>query len=126
MDPKQLDAIERWNCLLAAILIVGASVLFDLRVALGVASGALLSCANFYGIHKLLERSMRAHGGRRLLLQSLLMGKMLVLMVLVFLALKYVPLSPVGLAVGLSVFLLSIAAETIRFALGDRVNDGRA
>ncbi len=126
MDPKQLDAIERWNCLFAVIFVIGAFLVFDAPVVLGVAVGSLLACANFYGIHKLLERSIKSEGSARILIQLLLVAKMVLLMLLVFLVLKYLPLNPAGLAVGLSIFLLSIVAESLRFVLGHRVDNGRA
>ena len=116
MDPRQLEAIERWNLVFSALLVIGALALFDMRVVLGVTVGAIISCANFYGVRKLLERSLRGGRGSRAI-RVLLGGKLLALMVVLFLAIQYLPLSPVGLAVGLSVFLLSIGAETVRFAL---------
>jgi hypothetical protein len=51
----------------------------------------------------------------------------------VFLAIRFLPLHPVGLAVGMSVFLISIAVESIRFTMtadggndSERAPDGRA
>ena len=118
MHPKQLEAIERWNLLLSAILIVGAAAFFDRRVALGVVVGAALSCANFWGIHRLVLASLRSSGRKRSVLQILLGAKMAVLMLLVFLAVQFLPLNPVALAVGLSVFLVSIAIESVRVVHG--------
>jgi hypothetical protein len=128
MDPKQLDAIERWNLFFAVIFIAIAAIFFDMRVWLGMIIGCALSCANFYGIHKLLSGTLSSHGQKRAVLQVLLLLKMVVLMIAVYLAIAFLPISPVALAVGLSVFLLSIAVESIRFALGGgtRVDNGRA
>jgi hypothetical protein len=39
---------------------------------------------------------------------------------------RFLPVSPVAFAIGLSIFLLSIAVESVRFALGHRETDGRA
>ncbi|MBI4509236.1 MAG: ATP synthase subunit I [Deltaproteobacteria bacterium] len=125
MDPKHLDAIERWNLFIAALLILAGVLFFDMPVALGFTLGASLSCANFYAIHRLMKKSMSATGTKRAKLQGLLMAKMGVLMFLIFLAIKYLPIHPIALAVGLSVFLLSIAAESIRFALGQRAPQGQ-
>jgi len=127
MDLKQLDAIERWNWIIAIVLVLAAALLFDTSVLLGVAVGAFLCCANFWGIHKLIVKSMRVEGRQRAALQLLLVAKMVLLMFVIFLVMKYLPLSPAALAVGLSVFFLSIAVESARFALGGKVNgDGRA
>jgi len=118
MHPKQLAAIERWNLLLSAILITGSALLFDARVTLGVIVGAGLSCLNFWGIHRLVLASMRTQGRRKSVLQVLLGAKMAILMVLVFLAVQYLPLEPIALAIGLSVFLVSIAIESVRVVHG--------
>ena len=127
MDRKLLGSIERWNYLFAAVFIVVASVAFEAPVALGVAVGAGLACANFFALHRLLDRALgEQRVKRRLALQLLIVAKMGVVLVLIFLALRFLPLSPVALAVGLSVFLLSIGAESIRFVLGQRADNGRA
>jgi hypothetical protein len=126
MHPKQLDAIERWNLLLSAFLVAGAGLFFDDRVLLGVLVGCVLACANFWGIHRLVLGSMRAAGSRRTTLQILLGAKMAILMLLVFVAVYLLPLSAVALAIGLSVFLLSIGIESVRFALGRGEENGRA
>ena len=120
MGHKQLGAIERWNLLLAGVLVLATALLASSRFALGSALGAMLSAANFYGMHKLLEAAMRAQGRRKLIFGLLLCAKMGVLIALVFVALRFVPLSPVGLALGLSVFLVSIMIESLRFAVGQK------
>lgn len=139
MDPKHLTAIERWNLTFAVIFTAGAALFFDRAMALGVAVGALIGCTNFWSIHKLIAKSLRSTGTRRAVLQILLGAKMILLLVAVFLAIRFLPLSPVGLAFGLSVFLLSIAVVSLRFALtqdqgatgggtdrGEGVDNGRA
>lgn len=118
MDPKHLDAIERWNVIFAVIFTAGAALFFDRAMALGVGLGALLGCTNFWSMHKLIGSSMRATGRRRVTLQLLLGAKMILILVAVFLAIRFLPISPAGLAVGLSVFLLSIAVVSLRLALG--------
>jgi hypothetical protein len=124
MGPKELKKIERWNGLLAGFLILAAVVFFPARFALGVAVGAGLAVANFTGMRLLVGASLRRQGGKRAAMQLLLIGKMGVLFLLVFLAIRYLPLHPVGLAVGLSVFLISIAVESIRYAMGAGASDG--
>jgi hypothetical protein len=125
MDPKHLRTMERLNCWLAGILVLGSALLFDRSVTLGVAVGALLSCANFYGIHRIWEAALSAQGRKRVILQLLLMVKMVGLMLFVFVAMKFLPLDPAALAVGLSIFLLSIAVESLRFALGHGTHEGQ-
>src|SRR5262245_54481635 len=111
MGPTELKRIERWNALLAGVLVLAAAVFFSGPFALGVAVGGILAVVNFRGIRLLVEASLRREGTKRAALQLLLIAKMGVLFVLVVLAIRFLPLSPAGLAVGLSVFLLSIAVE---------------
>jgi hypothetical protein len=132
MGPKELARIERLNALFAGVLILGAAAFFETPVLVGVAVGAVLAVANFYGVRRLVTASLRQGGARRAALQLLLIAKMGILFVLVFLAIRFLPLSPVALAVGMSVFLISIAVESIRFAMAphadgnSEAHDGRA
>jgi hypothetical protein len=131
MGPKELARIERWNGLLAGLLVLLSAVLFSTPVVVGVAVGAGLAVANFWGVRRLAQASLRTDGPRRAALQLLLIGKMGLLFLLVFLAIRYLPLHPVGLAVGMSVFLISIAIEAVRYTLStgsgnSEAHDGRA
>ena len=128
MGPRELQRMERWNGLFAGVLILLSAIFFSTRVTIGVAAGAALACLNFSSVRRLVQASLRTDGPRRAMLQLLLIGKMGILFVLVFLAIRFLPLDPAGLAVGISVFLISIAVESIRFALGgsDEARDGRA
>jgi hypothetical protein len=135
MGPNELKKIERWNGVLAVALILVAAVFGSSRFALGVAIGAALAVVNFWGMRVLVGASLRRQGGKRAALQLLLIAKMGVLFFLVFLAIRFLPLNPVGLAVGLSIFLISITVESVRHALspeaadaapGPEAHDGRA
>ena len=132
MNPNDLAKIERWNYVIAGVFILASAFLFSARVTLGVAVGGILACANFTAMRVLITKSLRASGTRRMALQLLLMGKMGVLFVMVFLAIRFLPINPVALAVGMSVFLIAIAVESIRFSQSpngdhsERAPDGRA
>jgi hypothetical protein len=128
MGPRELARIERWNGLFAGLLVLVAAIFFSTPVAIGVLVGAGLAVVNFWGVRRLVQASLRTDGPRRAALQLLLIGKMGLLFLLVFLAIRYLPLHPVGLAVGMSVFLISIAVESLRFSVGSRseAHDGRA
>lgn len=128
MGAKDLIKIERWNLLLGGTFILVAALVFATPVLVGVTAGAVLSCANFAGMRKLVAATLGARGPRKAVFQLLLIGKMGVLFVLVFLAIRFLPMNPAAFAVGLSVFLLSIGIESLRFALGQdhEAPDGRA
>ena len=123
MGPKELARIERMNALLGGVLSLGAFAFFSTPVAIGVAVGAALAVLNFHGVRRLVGASLRRDGMKRAALQLLLIGKMGLVFLLVFLAIRFLPLNPVALAVGMSVFLISIAVESIRFAMGAHAND---
>jgi hypothetical protein len=127
-----MKRIERWNGILAAFLILAAVVFASGPMALGIAVGAILAVVNFTGIRLLVGVSLRRQGVQRAALQLALIAKMGVIFFLVFLAMRYLPISPVGLAIGLSIFLFSIAVESIRHMLSgsstdaNEAPDGRA
>ena len=130
MNPEDLKKIERLNWILGALAVAAAAVFFARDVVLGVALGALLTCINFWSIRTLTARILRSQGARRTTLSLLLLGKMILLFALVFLAMWFLPISIPGLAAGLSVFLISVAVESLRHALRpthkDEASDGRA
>ncbi|MFH0902245.1 MAG: ATP synthase subunit I [Pseudomonadota bacterium] len=126
MDHKQLSSIERWSCVLAVVFFVVALAVFDFNTALGIGIGAGLGCANFTAFHRLLRASLRTSGARRLTLQLLVLAKMLAILVSVFLAMKYLPISPITVAIGISVLPVSIVIASARTALGQKADNGRA
>ena len=126
MSPKALNNIHRWNLGLAGVMIALAAVLFDRPVLVGVAIGSLLACANFWAIHQFIRIAMGTAGRGRAIFQMLLMLKMGAMIFLVFLALRHLEMSPAAFAIGLSIFLISIAIESVRWALDQKAPDGRA
>jgi len=130
MNPEDLKKIERLNWILGALAIAAAAIFFSRDIVLGVALGALLTCVNFWSIRALAGRILRSQGTRRTTLSLLLLGKMFLLFALVFLAMWFLPISIPALAAGLSVFLISVAVESLRHALRpthkDEASDGRA
>lgn len=115
MDSKSFLRIERLNYLFGAILFAVAAVLASQEQALGVLAGVVLTCANFSLIRRLVSRLLAAPPERRGITAFYFVPKMAGLMVAVALVIFFLPVSPVGLAVGFSVFLVSIAVESIRF-----------
>jgi hypothetical protein len=121
---RHFERIERWNYGIAGLAILLGALFLDRPVALGLAVGAILSTANLYAIRRLLKAVLGAQSEKKkALLQTLLVAKMTLLIVLVFLAIKFLPISPVGLAIGVSTFLVAIAVESLRFALRPASNE---
>lgn len=126
MGPKELTRISRMTAVLGAAMCLGAVLLFSPAVALGVTVGAALAAANLFSVRYLVTASLRKDGLKRAALQLLLMGKMGLLFVMVFLAIRFLPINPIALAVGMSVFLVAIAVESLRFSMSPTGNDERA
>lgn len=124
MDPQSARRIERLNYILGAVA-VGASLLVCTRPqVLGLLVGALLGALNFSAIRRLVERQIEAQkrgaGGFQ---TALVLPKMLVLIAAVGAAIWFLPIAPVFLALGFSIFMVSIAVETVRFMTNGPVSE---
>ena len=123
MDISSIHRIERLNYILGAVLVAAAALLASKVTALGVLVGVVLSCVNFSAMKRILPGLMRnaargndaGRGGNSRTSGLLLVPKMALLMGAVVLALLFLPINAEGLAIGFSVFLVSIAIETVRF-----------
>jgi len=119
VNAGNLRRIERLNYLLGGVLVIAAAVTQPQRVALGIAVGVALTCANFFVLRRLILRwTTEAAEGRSSSASSLLvLPKMIGLMVAVVLCLAFLPINPVGFAIGYSVFVVSIFVEILLAAL---------
>jgi len=116
MEAHALARIERTNYVLAAILVAVGAIALGRPYALGLGVGALVASLNFSIIRRLVERWTHGNVAKRNTTALLFLPKMTVLVVVVFLAIHYLPLSPAAFAIGFSIFLISIAIESVRFA----------
>jgi ATP synthase I chain len=117
MDVSSLRSIERLNYMLGAILVAGAAILMSRPDVLGVLVGVALSCANFTLMRRMVQWWISTPAERRAPRTLVLLPKMLGIMLAVALAVFFLPVSGIGVLVGFSVFLGSIAIETVRFTL---------
>jgi hypothetical protein len=120
MDPQGLARIERINYVLTAIAIAVGAVVLGRPYALGLGVGALVGSVNFSLIRRLVDRWMQSAESRRGAVALLFVPKMMALMAVVVLLLYLLPMSPVFFTIGFSLFLVSIAVETVRFTLGGK------
>jgi hypothetical protein len=118
MDATAATRIERWNYFVGAIAI-GVTALIGTRDQLaGMAAGVIISCLNFTLLRRLVGRVVKAQQeSRKSAAAVLFLPQMLGLMGAVTIALFFLPLSPIYLAIGFSVFMVSIAIETVRFLM---------
>lgn len=117
MNPKQLAKVERLNVVLTVLASLAGFLWMSVPVALGLTVGGFISCANFYAIHKLVDRSINSKKKSSNVARVLLGVKMVLLMGVIFAAIRYLPLNAIALTAGFSIFLISIAIEAVRFAL---------
>jgi ATP synthase I chain len=113
MAPSLLR-IERMNYVFGGILCIVAGITQPRSVAFGIAIGVALTCLNFAGLRRIVEKattdaSMGSSTNRLLLI----MPKMMVLMAAIILVLKFLPVSAAGVAIGYSVFVVSITIEAV-------------
>lgn len=117
MDVSSLRNIERLNYMLGAVLVIGAAILTSRPDVLGVLVGVALSCANFTLMRRMVQWWLATPPERRGARTFVLLPKMTGVMLAVALAIFFLPVSAFGVLVGFSVFLGSIAIETVRFTV---------
>ena len=119
MELKNLKAIEKWNLFLGAVLLF-VVLLVDPspRFLLGVGVGVAIAIGNFHAIRRIVEWGTRRAGSEHLspgILGVALIVKMGLLMAAVALVLRFLPVHPIAFLLGISVFLVSILLESLRF-----------
>ena len=107
-----IQRIERLNYAIGAIVVLVALLTQPRDIALGIAVGALLTCANFFVLRKLVVKWTReAASGRGGNASFLMLPKMIALMGAVAVAIIFLPISVVAFTIGYSIFLISIVIE---------------
>jgi large-conductance mechanosensitive channel len=116
MTPAALSRIERLNYLLGGVLVAASALFLPTEQALGILVGAAIGSLNFSMIRRIVTTwiSHTADGGNSAS-GFFLIPKMGALIAAVFLAMRFLPISPAFLAIGFSIFLLSIAIEMARY-----------
>ena len=108
--------IELLNYALGGVATLGALFLCSQPQTLGLLVGALLGALNFTAVRRIVELQMEAqkegHGAHK---TALVFPKMLVLAGAMSAAVFLLPISVPFLALGFSIFMISIAIETLRF-----------
>jgi hypothetical protein len=114
---KHLIAIEKWTCLLGLVLLGGGMLLLPRHAAFSLAVGAALTTLNAVAIRRIAQRLgavLQQRPGLTILLFNLKMG---VLVVLIFLALRFLHLDAVPFIVGISTLPAAIVIVFLRHAL---------
>jgi hypothetical protein len=119
MDRTSLSRIERMNYIFGGALVALSGMLGTGEHLLGALVGVVLSAVNFTLVRRIVEKMMLAAKGQPQSRVSaiFLAPKLLVIMGAAGAAMYFLPISPVMLAVGFSVFMVSIGVETVRYVL---------
>jgi mannose/fructose/N-acetylgalactosamine-specific phosphotransferase system component IIC len=111
--------IERLNYVLGGLLVIAGALTQPKSIALGVAIGVALTCANFFVLSRLVTRwtaevARAAEGGKTSGNSAYLMlPKMIALMGAVAVAILLLPIDPIAFTVGYSTFIVSIVIDCI-------------
>src|SRR5207302_9740748 len=110
--------IERLNYVLGGALVIGGALTQSRPVALGLAAGVALTCANFFILRKLVAKwTADAAAGRTRSGAVLIAPKMIGLMAAVIACLAFLPIDAIAFVVGYSLFIASIMIEVIFSAI---------
>jgi ATP synthase I chain len=110
--------IERLNYAIAAVVALVGVLTQSNRIALGLAIGAVLTCANFFVLRKLVVKwTTDAARGETGSAPYLMLPKMVGLMGAVAVAILLLPIDAIAFVIGYSIFLVSILIETIYSAV---------
>lgn len=111
--------IERLNYGLGGVLVLAGVLTQPRPIALGVAVGVVLTCANFFVLRKLVTKwtSQAARGESTGNTSFLMLPKMIALMGAVALSILLLPIDPLAFVVGYSTFIISIVIDSLYSAL---------
>ncbi len=118
MEERHLRSVEIGNLVLGGIAVGLAAVLADARMLEGVTAGALLAIVNFHLVRRLVAAFAR-RGAKGPLIGALI-GKMAAMMVAVWAEIRFTHWNAVGFAAGLSIFIVSIFAVSLRYIASAR------
>jgi hypothetical protein len=122
MASPSILRIERLNYGIGAVAIAVTTLTQSLDIALGLAIGVLLTCANFFVLRKLVTKWTReAASGKGGNASLLMLPKMIGLMGSVAVVIIFLPVNVVAFTIGYSIFIVSIIVDATYSTL--RISD---
>ena len=117
-EPSQIEAVERWTLILAAVVTAASFALLSQSAAFAAAVGSGLMAANAWALRRIAAKTLRARArpGAAVLLFNL---KMAALVGLLFVIVKVLGVDALGLLLGVSVFPAAIVVAAVRHRLAD-------
>ncbi|HTL38034.1 MAG TPA: ATP synthase subunit I [Kofleriaceae bacterium] len=124
MAGPSMQRIERLNYLLGGILVLAAAFTQPRPIALGVAIGVALTCANFFVLRRLVNKwTSDAAKGVSGNAPLLMLPKMVFLMGAVAVVILFLPIDAIAFTIGYSLFIVSIVIDTTYSALKSPESD---
>lgn len=123
MGLKHLIAIEKWTCLLSAVLLVGGMLLLGRHAAFSIALGAGMMTVNAVLLRRIAQKLGTVLQQKPSLTVFLFNIKLGVLGLLSFIALKYLHVDAIAFIVGISVMPLAIMIVALQSNLAARHDD---
>ena len=123
MGIKHLIAIEKWTCLLSAVVLVGGMLLLGRHTAFSIAIGAGLMTANAVVLRRTAEKLGAVLQKKPSLTVLLFNFKLGILIALIFLAFRFLHVEPIAFIVGISVMPLAIMIVAVQQSLGHERSD---
>jgi ATP synthase I subunit len=119
---KHLIAIEKWTCLLALVALGGGMLLVGRHAAFSIAVGAGMMTLNAVAIRRVAQKLGVVLQKKPSLTVMLFNFKLVILIGLVFCALRYLHVEPIPFIVGISVLPFAIMIVAVQSSL-DRSAD---
>ena len=117
MGLNHLIAIEKWTCLLAAVVLAVGLVTLSRHAAFSLAVGAALTTANAVVIRRTAQRMGAVLQSKPSLLVLIFNLKLLVLVGLIFVAIRWLGVDAVPFVVGISLMPAAIFIVSLQHAL---------
>jgi NADH:ubiquinone oxidoreductase subunit 6 (subunit J) len=126
-DASKLRGVELWALILTGLAILGSMPWGSVKLTLGIATGGILMAGNVFIIRRVvagmlaeedLDEKRNKKRRRRLVLQYVV--KMLALLGVIGVIIKYGKVSPVGLLIGMTTALLALIAVGMKTAVEEK------
>ncbi len=118
MGLKHLIAIEKWTCLLALVALGAGMLLLGRHAAFSIAVGAAMMTLNAVAIRRVAQKLGVVLQKKPSVTVMLFNFKLVVLIALVFVALRYLHVEPIPFIVGISVLPFAIMIVAVQSSLG--------
>lgn len=118
MSIIQIERIERLSLILVAAATLVSLVFWTASITLGTLVGGGLAALNFIALRRLVQAIVQGSQPRKQAMMVILLAlKLGVLAASLFLIIRYLPVHPLALVVGISIVVISIFAEGFRTVL---------